>query len=1192
MPSAGRLLSAAQAHALAQTLKKHEEMLENIDNKEYNDSMEELLCELVEIGFPEPSGGKPWRKRLDTLYDWIAVIDDVASEDSYVLQDRQTRTTILSEDRWSDIVERAIDLAWTDEQMTVQELIQAVSDELQMTYSTNGKRFGITNKFIAGAVAKRMGESLKTAAGTRADQIHFFLNLLDVAADTSTTITPELILWSGIVCNCHQFVAYWLERLTNIDSRILCDIDSTQLLLAHSGDGDGKLSVDMVADELVPTNHFGDGITTYSAVVVGFADAAVISYRYRLKVEAAIVAHIEDDLDKAQGVRRERAIRASGRNQYVLDQFGESSKATYERHRRTAGLLRPLWDAKHARKRREGNAAIACLMRRGDGIGDGQQLTSNTAPIVAHYWELDDTSEKLAILLQELKSIVAPRPQVSVNKKTISLRYHCHRGPAWRLDANRKSWLVQHVPQGSAPQQEKIECNVGCNWNLLLQYPENFVPNCCPLTGAILSGAWRDKVKFQSIPDTDLQSKTVECRVINDHYGHCPGTSIDAAFLPCHPEMIEFGKNLLTWGMTPYDVLAVINEKVAIGEFEDKSHTHRLRPLLREVQEWSHNVKKQDWCCSDSWEDMMQKVNALHASGDIVFDHHQYDPGNQDPSLRGFKLFLQHRTQQKWIAAGGFQFRVIFIDATHNTNQYGMQLVTGAAEFPVTNLQTNKQTDKLPRNVTIPLWYMLYTLADSDLAEADRRHHNQRALNFMMEAVYKRNPKLNCGRYLADKDETEHHAITTSIVGRALVGAQELKTQLSTALLDDSGLCSPPSFQGAITSEFGLGTDCNDYISAIYQMNALEWNQTGGFADITLPFPVSQYENEEVVLPHPPSPKEYTNVLIDDISELIAHLQRCQEMCQSFGNQRSAWLRFQDTAADFILRHYPVHQLSSEGDSMPSSIVYNFVERFLFVTKMLCEFHVKKAWNEALARHVKDEKVRDAIYFDLQNIMFQANTRQKAADMIHAFSEKWKGQANALRYCQEHWFCEYWLSAWAAFGRRFDTNYQRTTLPLEGLHGTLKHTIMGGVVNRRPGSLLDALFGAPGNERLLSKSAIAYYGGRLQDAQDGRHRGRLRAVPKRVRSRLTSLQATFEQDKQTCQQALDKPNTWYVYDGQRYTVRPITRHATVSMRATTSTVHTFYWSWTSEAESTRLFMLVSTTPLSLIRLPPHKKIPI
>ena len=121
---------------------------------------------------------------------------------------------------------------------------------------------------------------------------------------------------------------------------------------------------------------------------------------------------------------------------------------------------------------------------------------------------------------------------------------------------------------------------------------------------------------------------------------------------------------------------------------------------------------------------------------------------------------------------------------------------------------------------------------------------------------------------------------------------------------------------------------------------------------------------------------------------------------------------------------------------------------------------------------------------------------------------------------------------WAAFGRRFSTAYQTTNMPLERMHHTIKYTIMGGVINRRPGVLLDALFGAPANLRLISQSLVAFFGRRLQEARDTRYRGRRREMEKRFQSELGVLIAAYQEDESICTRSDPGLNLWKVQDGE------------------------------------------------------------
>ena len=113
-----------------------------------------------------------------------------------------------------------------------------------------------------------------------------------------------------------------------------------------------------------------------------------------------------------------------------------------------------------------------------------------------HTWALSQLPNNLDKLLKDHRSAVK-KPDVRVNPNHVTLKYHCHRGPAWRIDASKRRWLVQHVPFGCAPAQSSVEENVGCDWSVTIRYPSHHVPELCPITGKQLTGKWRDSISFQ-----------------------------------------------------------------------------------------------------------------------------------------------------------------------------------------------------------------------------------------------------------------------------------------------------------------------------------------------------------------------------------------------------------------------------------------------------------------------------------------------------------------------------------------------------------------------------------------------------------------------------------------------------------------------------------------------------------------------
>ena len=139
---------------------------------------------------------------------------------------------------------------------------------------------------------------------------------------------------------------------------------------------------------------------------------------------------------------------------------------------------------------------------------------------------LSSLPENLQRVLRGHRSAVKMRPGVKVNPNHITCTYHCHRGPAWRINANSKRrWLVRHVPCGCVAPQGTDEENVGCDWSVTLRYPDRHVPDVCPVTGEPLTGKWRDQIPFAAAPpvndDTaDEAPLMVTCRIHNKHIGH------------------------------------------------------------------------------------------------------------------------------------------------------------------------------------------------------------------------------------------------------------------------------------------------------------------------------------------------------------------------------------------------------------------------------------------------------------------------------------------------------------------------------------------------------------------------------------------------------------------------------------------------------------------------------------------------
>jgi hypothetical protein len=137
-------------------------------------------------------------------------------------------------------------------------------------------------------------------------------------------------------------------------------------------------------------------------------------------------------------------------------------------------------------------------------------------------------------------------------------------------------------------------------------------------------------------------------------------------------------RTLLSLGRSPSEVDAAIARGWALGEFLPPNGNERQRPTLRELQLWKFDIQSRLWMAADSWTDLILRIEALQDRDAVFVAHQIYDPGNADPGKRQFRCFIQHAEQDHWLNT--VPIKVLFLDSTHGTNNYGMQLFIGATQ--------------------------------------------------------------------------------------------------------------------------------------------------------------------------------------------------------------------------------------------------------------------------------------------------------------------------------------------------------------------------------------------------------------------------------------------------------------------------------------------------------------------------------
>lgn len=142
---------------------------------------------------------------------------------------------------------------------------------------------------------------------------------------------------------------------------------------------------------------------------------------------------------------------------------------------------------------------------------------------------------------------------------------------------------------------------------------------------------------------------------------------------------------------------------------------------------------------------------------------------------------------------------------------------------------------------------------------------------------------------------------------------------------------------------------------------------------------------------------------------------------------------------------------------------------------LLCWFHAKKAWVEALLSKL-DETRRNDLYQAMCS-MLESITEEQFNDTYSKFKITYANDKKVLKYVEKGWAGENspWKRMWPRFSRMFKHAHVNTTNLAERMWQYIKYTLLNGKVNRRLDELIIALIGHPETGRRFGGSTLIEY---------------------------------------------------------------------------------------------------------------------
>jgi hypothetical protein len=468
----------------------------------------------------------------------------------------------------------------------------------------------------------------------------------------------------------------------------------------------------------------------------------------------------------------------------------------------------------------------------------------------------------------------------------------------------------------------------------------------------------------------------------------------------CLQDVLDFAVDMLSCANSPAVVDQSIASRHGKGLFRTPSANERLRPTLNELQQLKYHVTHDLWMEANSWDDLMAKLQALESRPDVHVVWEDYAPDHVDPLKQNFKCFIQHKEQAQWMREHCTD--ILFVDSTHGTNNYGMQLFIGATQHE--------------GGMTLPLFFFMCTVMPNT------KYQMQNGVEWMFQQLHEQHPTFNPHAVMMDHDLSEHNAVAAHFITRARAGLLELQ-----ASLQAGEQVAPPPL-GAWVGGGGRGSADTPYLDCVQLMAMLGAAVQVGDAELA----------DAIVGMLPPLPPSvvpgtaaYCDMLMEDVQELLQHLGTIVLHVQKREQQQHMWLVFSDISTKFCQRH---------GLGGPAVSV--FCEQYLGTAKLLCEFHTKKAWKEKVNRVVKDPDHRYQIYGQVEKLMKESKNwcTDVFLEPVNAFVAMWDGvYPELMAYFNDNYFCPEWRDAWVAAGRMFKHGGANTNLPLERVNGVLKY---------------------------------------------------------------------------------------------------------------------------------------------------------
>jgi MULE transposase domain len=440
---------------------------------------------------------------------------------------------------------------------------------------------------------------------------------------------------------------------------------------------------------------------------------------------------------------------------------------------------------------------------------------------------------------------------------------------------------------------------------------------------------------------------------------------------------MKFSQEHLAMGTAPACVEMAIQRKHSKQQFLPTLGNERGRPTLRELQYEKYKIMSGNWCHRDSWCDLEEKLLELQQRGDVYACWEPYQPDHTDERMRSFKCFVQHKLQHEWMQRN---VQVLFLDSTHNTNNYGMQLFIGATQ--------------MDGGLAIPLFFFMCSV------DKKQKYQMQFGLEWMLQCVYARHPEFCPTTIIMDHDLSEHNAVAAHLISRAEQALSILLQELKSNAHVDVPVVPKQAWPShvVLASSHCHVDHTTTYIDCVEAIEKHKYaSQVSDDA-----FSMQLFNVFPTVIPPKPSIEEYRAFLVEELSPTLSKLQQLNSNMTEHNQQDEAWADFVDWAEKFCYRH-----ARSVGR------VADFCSKYLQTVKLLCEFHTKKSWTEKLNGSIKDKKDRKSMYRDMVRMMRKVTNWTDFSIHVKRFVDKWDGKYHEVtHYFCKYYFCDAWRRHW------------------------------------------------------------------------------------------------------------------------------------------------------------------------------------